>query len=201
VEKTVAEPPWKSLRDSHFPTAATTLSHSFSGDLVIPPPFSLLHLSPARGRQQHGWDLPPLNRVPKGRSHVMIRYKLVTIFDLKAEEETRMNLKKIFAFMISVIVVVAILLLPDLSSRWEDQLRRSEDPEAAQLFKDAGILYSSLHGEDLRLFNRETTRGVWQTITFNCFRFKNPMKCEPAKARMRSIIDYWNQRVKDQPAP
>lgn len=118
-----------------------------------------------------------------------------------ADAKVRMDLKRIFTFALVVIAVsVGVYFLPELNDRWQDQLNRSQDPEAADLLNDVQRTSLLLHGENSASFNRDT-RTVSQTIQFNCFRFKNSSKCDPAKTRLRSIIDHWNQRIDNEPAP
>lgn len=122
------------------------------------------------------------------------------LWGLKSEDERRMDLKRIFTEVaIAMVLVVGLVLLSGLSDRWEDRLHQSQDPEAESLFNDVRALSLSLHGEDSLLFNRDVGR-VERTISLNCFRFKDSSKCEPAKTRLRSVIDRWNQRLGIEPA-
>jgi hypothetical protein len=112
-----------------------------------------------------------------------------------------MHLKRIFTNVVIVVVlVVVVALLPGLNDRWEDRLHRSQDPEAESLLYDARDLSLNLNDEDLSLFNRDIGRAD-RIISQTCFGpFKNSSKCEPAKTRLRSVIDRWNQRIGNEPA-
>src|SRR3990172_9054649 len=70
VEKTVASPPWKTLRVSHFPTATTTAGL-----------FQPLYLNPKPWRLHYDWTKNggQVSRATKSQSHLRHSSELVRI--------------------------------------------------------------------------------------------------------------------------